>query len=79
MEILILVVVAVVIGGLIYVNHNRKELDTNQDGKVDVAEVKAAVQTEMKEVAKKATAKAKAVKEKVTTAKAATAKKTAKK
>jgi hypothetical protein len=74
MEILILVVVAVVIGGLIYINHNRKAIDTNQDGKVDAAEVKAAVQTEMKEVAKKATAKAKAVKEKV-----ATAKKTAKK
>ncbi len=74
MEILILVVVAVVIGGLIYINHNKKAIDTNQDGKVDAAEVKAAVQAEVKEVAKKATAKAKAVKEKV-----ATAKKTAKK
>lgn len=79
MEILILVVVAVVIGGLIYVNHNRKVIDTNNDGKVDAAEVKAAVQAEAKEVAKKVTTKAKAVKEKVATAKAATAKKTAKK
>jgi len=74
MEILILVVVAVVIGAVIYINHNKKAIDTNNDGKVDAAEVKAAVQAEVKEVAKKATAKVKAVKEKV-----AVAKKTAKK
>jgi len=69
MEILILAVVAVVIGGWIYIQYNKKAIDTNKDGKVDAAEVKAAVTAEVKEVAKKATAKAKVVKEKVSAAK----------
>jgi len=56
MEILILVVVAVVIGGLIYVYHNRQKIDTNQDGKIDVQEVKAAAKVVKQEV-KAATAK----------------------
>lgn len=55
MEILLIVVVAVVIGALIYVNHNKDVIDTNKDGKVDKQEAKAAV----KEVAKKAIVKAK--------------------
>lgn len=42
MEIVLLVVVAVVIGGLIYINHNKKTIDTNNDGKIDAKEVKVA-------------------------------------
>lgn len=64
MEIVIIAVVAVVLGGLIYINHNKKKLDKNNDGKVDVQEVKAAVKEvkeEVKAVAKKTTTKAKAV------------------
>ena len=71
MEILLLAVVAVVIGGLIYIQHNKKKIDTNNDGKVDAQEVKAAVKEVKQEV------KA-AVKKTATKAKVAVAKKTKK-
>ena len=60
MEIVIIAVVAVVLGGLIYINRNKKKLDKNNDGKVDVQEVKTAVKEEVKAVAKKTATKAKA-------------------
>lgn len=44
MEIVLLAVVAVVIGAFIYYNRSSKGLDVNNDGKVDAADVKAAVQ-----------------------------------
>lgn len=44
MEILIAVVVVVVVGALIYFNRTSKSLDVNNDGKIDAADVKAAVQ-----------------------------------
>ena len=43
MEILLAIVVVVVIGTLIYFNRSSKGLDVNNDGKVDLADVKAAV------------------------------------
>ena len=44
MEIVLIAVVAVVIGAVIYYNRSSKGLDVNNDGKVDTADVKAAVQ-----------------------------------
>jgi hypothetical protein len=44
MEILLVVVVAVVIGSLIYFNRSSKNFDVNNDGKVDANDIKAAVQ-----------------------------------
>jgi len=44
MEILLAIVVVVVVGALIYFNRSSKSLDINNDGKVDAADVKAAVQ-----------------------------------
>ena len=44
MEIVIIVAVAVVIGAVIYFNRSSKGLDVNNDGKVDAADAKAAVQ-----------------------------------
>lgn len=68
MEIVLIVVVAVILGALIYINTNKKKLDTNNDGKVDVQEVKAAAKTavkkakeEVKTTAKKTASKAKTV------------------
>jgi Ca2+-binding EF-hand superfamily protein len=43
MEILLAIAVAVVIGALIYFNRSSKGLDVNNDGKVDLEDVKAAV------------------------------------
>jgi hypothetical protein len=43
MEILLAIAVVVVIGALIYFNRSSKGLDVNADGKVDAADVKAAV------------------------------------
>jgi hypothetical protein len=43
MEILLAIVVAVVIGGLVYFNRSSRSLDINGDGKVDLADAKAAV------------------------------------
>ncbi len=43
MEILLAIAVAVVIGALIYFNRSSKGLDVNNDGKVDLADAKAAV------------------------------------
>lgn len=43
MEILLAIAVVVVIGALIYFNRSSKGLDVNNDGKVDAADVKAAV------------------------------------
>ena len=67
MEILLLVVVAVFIGGLIYIQHNNKKIDINNDGKVDAQEVKAAVKEIKQEV--KAAVKKSATKTKVVVAK----------
>ena len=44
MEIVLLAIAAVVIGTFIYYNRSSKGLDVNNDGKVDTADVKAAVQ-----------------------------------
>lgn len=44
MEIVLLAIAAVVIGAFIYYNRSSKGLDVNNDGKVDSADVKAAVQ-----------------------------------
>jgi hypothetical protein len=43
MEIIIAIVVAVVVGALIYFNRSARGLDINNDGKIDLADVKAAV------------------------------------
>jgi hypothetical protein len=43
MEILLIAIVAVVVGALIYYNRSAKSFDINNDGKVDVADAKAAV------------------------------------
>ena len=44
MEILLAIAVAVVVAALIYFNRSSKGLDLNNDGKVDAADVKTAVQ-----------------------------------
>lgn len=44
MEILLAIAVVVVVGALIYFNRSSKGFDVNQDGKVDAADAKAAVQ-----------------------------------
>ena len=44
MEIVLIAVVAVAIGAFIYYNRSSKSLDVNNDGKVDAADAKAAVQ-----------------------------------
>jgi len=84
MEIVLIVAVAVVLGALLFYNRSSKGLDVNKDGKVDTADIKAAVQnvvTGAKETAdvnkdgKVDAADAKAVQEKVkTVAKKTTAK-----
>ena len=43
MEIIIALVVIVVVGALVYFNRSAKSLDINNDGKVDLADAKAAV------------------------------------
>ena len=43
MEIIIAITVVVVVSTLIYFNRSAKSLDINNDGKVDLADVKAAV------------------------------------
>jgi hypothetical protein len=54
MEILLAIAVVVVVGALIYFNRSSKSLDINNDGKVDLADAKAAVETAVEGV--KATA-----------------------
>ncbi len=44
MEIVLIAVVAVALGAFIYYNRSSKGLDVNNDGKVDAADAKAAVQ-----------------------------------
>lgn len=44
MEIVLLAIAVVVIGAFIYYNRSSKSFDVNNDGKVDSADVKAAVQ-----------------------------------
>ena len=44
MEIVLIAIAAVVIGAFIYYNRSSKGMDVNNDGKVDAADVKAAVQ-----------------------------------
>ena len=44
MEIVLLAIAAVVIGTFIYYNRSSKNFDVNNDGKVDAADAKAAVQ-----------------------------------
>ena len=43
MEILLAIAVVVIIGALLYYNRSAKSFDVNNDGKVDTADVKAAV------------------------------------
>ena len=43
MEIIIALVTIVVVAALVYFNRNAKSLDINNDGKVDLADVKSAV------------------------------------
>ena len=43
MEIIIALVAIVVVGSLVYFNRSAKSLDINNDGKVDLADAKAAV------------------------------------
>jgi predicted nuclease of predicted toxin-antitoxin system len=43
MELLLLAIVVLAAAGIWYYNRNSKSLDINQDGKVDTADVKAAV------------------------------------
>ena len=43
MEIIIALVAVVVVGALVYFNRSAKSLDINNDGKVDLADAKAAV------------------------------------
>jgi len=72
METIVIIVAVVVIAGLIYYNRANKSLDINQDGKVNVKDVKIAVKTAAAGVkadvgsarvaVKKAAVKAKAVK-----------------
>ena len=45
MEIVLIALVVVVVGAFWYYNRNAKSFDVNQDGKVDAADAKAAVQT----------------------------------
>jgi Na+-translocating ferredoxin:NAD+ oxidoreductase RNF subunit RnfB len=44
MEIILIAVVAVALGAFIYYNRSSKSFDVNNDGKVDAADAKAAVQ-----------------------------------
>ena len=44
MEIVLIVMVAVVLGAFIYYNRSSRGFDVNNDGKVDAADAKAAVQ-----------------------------------
>ncbi len=44
MELLLIAIAVAVIGGIWYYNRSAKSFDVNQDGKVDAADVKAAVQ-----------------------------------
>lgn len=44
MEIVLLAIAVVVIGGFIYYNRSAKSFDVNNDGKVDATDAKAAVQ-----------------------------------
>jgi flagella basal body P-ring formation protein FlgA len=54
MEILLAIAVAAVIAALVYFNRSARSLDVNGDGKVDLADIKAAVQNTVEGV--KATA-----------------------
>jgi preprotein translocase subunit SecF len=51
MEILIALVAVVVVGALIYFNRSAKGLDVNDDGKIDLADAKAAVENTVAGVA----------------------------
>ena len=62
MELVVVLVVVVAVGALIYYNRSARSLDLNQDGRVDLDDVKVAVNTTVEGVktdAKKATVKAK--------------------
>lgn len=54
MEILLAIAVVVVVGALVYFNRKAKSFDINNDGKIDAADAKAAVQNAVEGV--KATA-----------------------
>ena len=58
-ELIVALIVAIIVGAIIYFNRDTKSLDVNQDGKVDVEDAKAAVEKTVvgvkKEVAKVAT------------------------
>jgi hypothetical protein len=62
MELILVLVVAVIVGALIYFNRSAHRLDINKDGKIDAADAVAAVQqaTEsVKSTVKKAAVRAK--------------------
>lgn len=44
MEIVLALIAVVAVGALIYVNREAKDFDVNKDGKVDLADAKAAVE-----------------------------------
>ena len=61
-ELIVALIVVILVAAIIYFNRDTKSLDVNQDGKVDVADAKAAVENTVegvkKEVAKATTRKA---------------------
>ncbi len=62
MEFLVLLVLIVAIGFIAFYSKSKDKIDTDNDGKIDSAEVKAAVEetkAEIKNVAKKTAAKVK--------------------
>ncbi len=72
MELVIALVVVVAVGALIYFNRSAKDLDINQDGKVDAADAVKAVENAtvgVKETVKKAAVRAKTTAAKKTAAK----------
>lgn len=54
MEIVLIAVVAVVLGAAIYVYNKNKTLDVNKDGKINAADVEAAVKVVVADVKAKA-------------------------
>jgi hypothetical protein len=69
MELIVVLVVAVIVGALIYFNRSARSLDVNQDGRVDAADAVAAVTTAaegVKSTVKKAAVRAKTAGKSVT-------------
>jgi hypothetical protein len=51
-ELIIALIVAIIVGAIIYFNRDTKSLDVNQDGKVDVEDAKVAVEKTVQGVKK---------------------------